>query len=89
MAKKSKSLHLEQDIWDEIAAYKKLYNLSSLNAAVERMLLERRFLINNQSNFVNTSSESKNEEVVKIIEDIKKERESDKGLDMIYDSMPD
>lgn len=89
MAKKSKSLHLEQDIWDEIAAYKELYNLSSLNAAVERMLLERRFLINNQSNFINTSSESKNEEVVKIIEDIKKERESDKGLDMIYDTMPE
>lgn len=89
MAKKSKSLHLEQDIWDEIAAYKELYNLSSLNAAVERMLLERRFLINNQSNFINTSSESKNEEVVKIIEDIKNERESDKGLDMIYDTMPE
>ena len=44
--KKTTSFHLEDDILNEIEAYKKEYNLSSRNVALERMLLERRFLIN-------------------------------------------
>ena len=40
------SFHLEEDILNEIESYKKEYNLSSRNVALERMLLERRFLIN-------------------------------------------
>ena len=44
--KKTTSFHLEEDILNEIEAYKKEYNLSSRNVALERMLLERRFLIN-------------------------------------------
>ena len=44
--KKTTSFHLEEDILNEIEAYKRQYNLSSRNVALERMLLERRFLIN-------------------------------------------
>ena len=43
---KTTSFHLEEDILNEIEAYKKEYNLSSRNVDLERMLLERRFLIN-------------------------------------------
>ena len=44
--KKTTSFHLEEDILNEIEAYKRQYNLSSRNVALESMLLERRFLIN-------------------------------------------
>ena len=44
--KKTTIFHLEEDILNEIESYKKEYNLSSRNVALERMLLERRFLIN-------------------------------------------
>ncbi|MCU9808381.1 hypothetical protein LEQ06_09505 [Paraclostridium sp. AKS46] len=47
-------MHLEEDIWTEIDQYKEHYNLSSRNVALERMLLERRFLINGNQNFINT-----------------------------------
>lgn len=43
--KKSRSLHLEEDIWTEIDNYKDKYKLSSRNAAVERMFIERRMLL--------------------------------------------
>lgn len=44
--KKTTSFHLEEDILKEIEGYKVEYNLSSRNVAIERMLLERRSLIN-------------------------------------------
>lgn len=44
--KKTTSFHLEEDILKEIEEYKVEYNLSSRNVAIERMLLERRSLIN-------------------------------------------
>lgn len=43
--KKTTSFHLEEDILNEIEEYKKEHNLSSRNIALERMLLERRFLV--------------------------------------------
>lgn len=43
--KKTTSFHLEEDILNEIEEYKREYNLSSRNIALERMLLERRFLM--------------------------------------------
>ena len=43
--KKSRSLHLEEDIWTEIDNYKDKHKLSSRNAAVERMFIERRMLL--------------------------------------------
>lgn len=47
--KKTTSFHLEQDIIDEIEAYKEKYDLSSRNVALERMLLERRNFISFQA----------------------------------------
>jgi hypothetical protein len=44
--KKTSSFNLEQDTWNEIIAYKNKFNLSSRNVALERMLLERRILLN-------------------------------------------
>lgn len=44
--KKSSTFNLEQDIYDEIMEYKEKYNLTSRNVALERMLLERRILVN-------------------------------------------
>lgn len=55
--KKTSSVHLEEDMWNEILDYQNTHNLSSKNVALERMLLERRILIqliNNQSFNSNT-----------------------------------
>lgn len=67
--KRSTSFHLEEDILDEIDEYKNKHKLSSRNAALERMLLERRNLlmvINGFGNLKGVSSnfetETKNEE---------------------------
>lgn len=46
--KKTTSFHLEEDIIAEIEAYKEKHNLSSRNAALERMLLERRNILSFQ-----------------------------------------
>lgn len=48
--KRTTSFHLESDILEEIELYKKKYRLSSKNIALERMLLERRNLLNICSN---------------------------------------
>lgn len=67
--KRSTSFHLEEDILDEIDEYKNKHKLSSRNAALERMLLERRNLlmvINGFGNLKGVNSnfetEAKNEE---------------------------
>ena len=59
--KRTTSFNLEKDTLDEIELYKEKYNLSSMNVALERMLLERRnffmFLdrvsINNEDRHIN------------------------------------
>lgn len=43
--KRTTSFHLEEDIIEEIEAYKDKHDLSSRNAALERMLLERRNIL--------------------------------------------
>lgn len=53
--KKTTSFHLEEDIIAEIEAYKDKYNLSSRNAALERMLLERRNILSFQNKDLNES----------------------------------
>lgn len=55
--KKTTSFHLEEDILKEIEKYKVDYNLSSRNVAIERMLLERRSLINLQELLLNKEYE--------------------------------
>ena len=54
--KKSSTFNLEQDIYDEIMEYKKKYNLTSRNVALERMLLERRILVNMRVTHENEST---------------------------------
>ena len=43
--KRTTSFHLESDILKEISDYQQEYRLSSRNVALERMLLERRYLM--------------------------------------------
>lgn len=43
--KRTTSFHLESDILKEISDYQQEYRLSSKNIALERMLLERRYLM--------------------------------------------
>lgn len=72
--KRTTSFNLEKDTLDEIELYKKKYNLSSRNVALERMLLERRnffmFLdrlaINNEIRYINEDikTEVKKEESI-------------------------
>lgn len=54
--KKSSTFNLEQDIYDEIMEYKEKYNLTSRNVALERMLLERRILVNMRVTHENEST---------------------------------
>lgn len=81
--KKTRSLHLEEDIWTEIDQYKEHYNLSSRNVALERMLLERRFLINGNNNFINTH----NLEIEKQPDIDQDMKETDSELDRIMNDM--
>ena len=87
--KKTSSLHLEEDMWEEILAYQKANKLSSKNIALERMLLERRILIrilnNNsliQNNLSTPPSQTSN---VNQILDVKVEDSTE--LDQIKDSI--
>lgn len=47
--KRTTSFHLEADILEEISDYQKEHKLSSKNIALERMLLERRYLLSTSS----------------------------------------
>ena len=87
--KKTSSLHLEEDMWEEILAYQKANKLSSKNIALERMLLERRILIqilnNNsliQNNLSTPPSQTSN---VNQLLDVKVEDSTE--LDQIKDSI--
>lgn len=61
--KKSSTFNLEQDIYDEIMEYKEKYNLTSRNVALERMLLERRMLINMRMSNENESTLEKTKKI--------------------------
>ena len=82
--KKTTSFHLEEDILKEIDDYKKEYNLSSRNVALERMLLERRF-------FMRTPVASQPQEVPVKVEKKEEKKKTFIGssVDKSYDSMPD
>lgn len=83
--KKTTSFHLEEDILKEIDDYKKEYNLSSRNVALERMLLERRFFIRTP-----VASQPIQEAPVKVEKkEEKKKTFIGSSVDKSYDSMPD
>lgn len=50
MAKSTKTFSLEGDIVDKIVEYKKINNLSSDSAALERIILEFSYKVNNYNN---------------------------------------
>lgn len=96
--KKTSSLHLEEDMWEEILAYQKANKLSSKNIALERMLLERRILIqilNNNSLIQNNLSTppSQTSNVNQILDvNVEDSTELDQIKDSImnaYGSMPE
>lgn len=84
--KKTTSFHLEEDILNEITAYQKQYNLSSRNVALERMLLERRFLLTAPVTGIQADSNtiSKAEEVK---EEPNKYKMIGKSIDSSFDTM--
>lgn len=87
--KKTSSLHLEEDMWEEILTYQKANKLSSKNIALERMLLERRILIqilnNNSLTHNNLSTPPSQTSNVNQILDVKVEDSTE--LDQIKDSI--
>lgn len=93
--KKSSSLHLEEDIWKEIDDYKDKYKLSSRNAAIERMLIERRMLllmckgsvIDNTSNH-NLNIENKENDKIEF-KDTRITKELKNTILNSYSNMPD
>lgn len=83
--KKSSTFNLEQDIYDEIEEYRKTYNLSSRNIALERMLLERRIILSMRDipNVKDSPKNKQNEE--------KSNTKSifDSSLEESFNNMPD
>lgn len=57
--KQSTSIHIAEDIMKEIDEYKNKYNISR-SAAIERMLLERRFFMQYNVSGKNTNDETNN-----------------------------
>lgn len=82
--KKTTSFHLEQDILEEIEAYKDKYNLSSRNVALERMLLERRNVIYFQAILTKEKKVDGNNERADIIKD-----KITRSIDNCYSDMPE
>lgn len=93
--KQSTSIHIAEDIMKEIDDYKNKYNISR-SAAIERMLLERRFFMQYNVSGTNTNSEVNNssKEVVKK-DEITHKKESKLSSNMrqsifnTFESMPD
>lgn len=86
--KKTTSFHLEEDILNEIEAYKKEYNLSSRNVALERMLLERRFFLT-APRVERVEKIEKADKVEEVKEEQKKNKMIGKSLNSTFDGMPD
>lgn len=84
--KKTTSFHLEEDIIEEIEAYKKKYNLSSRNVALERMLLERRNIISFPGLLTNNQVDPEQEEI-KISE--QNNDKLKKSIENSYSDMPE
>lgn len=84
--KKTRSFSLELDMYEEIVAYKDKYKLSSVNIALERMLLERRNILN----LVNGKELIKTEEpILNIEEKVEENSVLKKSLSESYNNMPD
>lgn len=87
----SRSLHLEEDIWAEIDNYKDKYKLSSRNAAVERMLIERRmlFMMYDKPLKIENVNSVKNNPPIEEIKDSRINNDIKNAIDNSYNNMPD
>ena len=78
--KRTTSFHLESDILKEISDYQQEYRLSSRNVALERMLLERRYLMkmNSSENVETMPLKAENKKIF-----------IESSLESVLDHMPD
>lgn len=78
--KRTTSFHLESDILKEISDYQQEYRLSSKNIALERMLLERRYLmkINSSENVETMPVRAENKKIF-----------IESSLESVLEHMPD
>ena len=88
--KKSSTFNLEQDIYDEIESYKVTYNLSSRNIALERMLLERKELIDMKEILLNKKDIRQEDTMSKKCDSLGKSNSMlDNSLKDSFNNMPD
>lgn len=90
--KKSSTFNLEQDTFEEIESYRVTYNLSSRNIALERMLLERRELIDIKEVLLGKRDELRQNTAAKEPEYKPKEKSNsilDNSLKDSFNNMPD
>lgn len=92
--KQSTSIHIAEDIMKEIDDYKNRYNISR-SAAIERMLLERRFFMQYNVSGTNTNSEVNNSSKEVVNDEITPKKESKLSSSMrqsifnTFESIPD
>lgn len=92
--KQSTSIHIAEDIMKEIDDYKNRYNISR-SAAIERMLLERRFFMQYNVSGTNTNSEVNNSSKEVVKDEITPKKESKLSSSMrqsifnTFESIPD
>lgn len=92
--KQSTSIHIAEDIMREIDDYKNRYNISR-SAAIERMLLERRFFMQYNVSGTNTNSEVNNSSKEVVKDEITPKKESKLSSSMrqsifnTFESIPD
>lgn len=92
--KQSTSIHIAEDIMKEIDDYKNRYNISR-SAAIERMLLERRFFMQYNVSGTNTNSEVSNSSKEVVKDEITPKKESKLSSSMrqsifnTFESIPD
>jgi len=88
--KKSSTFNLEQDIYDQIELYKVTYNLSSRNIALERMLLERKELIDMKEILLNKKDIRQEDTMSKKCDSLGKSNSMlDNSLKDSFNNMPD
>lgn len=90
MAKKSSTVHLEQSTWDEIEKYQKENGITGRNDAIERMLLERRLLMNlNIRPYSAQDAQNKIQPVKELKEEPEELRAADEAINGSFNDMPD
>lgn len=87
--KKTRSFSLELDMYEEIVEYKDKYKLSSVNIALERMLLERRNILNLLNGKELIKAEESTINIQNTREIVEENSVLKKSLSDSYNNMPD